>query len=285
MSEHGASTIQVGSARVTAVLDTEGSFFLPLRESFPDAGDDAWAAARSIDPGSMGDAGGWWLAFRAYVVEVGGQVVLVDTGAASDTPARSPWAPRGPHLTGRLQATAGLAPDDVTHVVLTHLHGDHTAGSVDVDGQPAFPRAEYLVPAADIAAAESSDAPLHAALVEPLRRSGQLRPSSGEIVLAGGGTEITVVPSPGHTPGHQSVVVRHQHACAILAGDAVLHAVQLVEPDTGYVYDDDPALAARSRRDLVARWRSTGELLGSAHLGLPWVSASSLADLSDHPES
>jgi glyoxylase-like metal-dependent hydrolase (beta-lactamase superfamily II) len=278
-------TINVGDARVTALLDAEGSFFLPLREAFPDADDDAWAAAERIDPGSMRDPGGWWLAFRAYVVELGDQVVLVDTGAASDTPTRSAWAPRGPHLTERLQAAGGLTPDDVSHVVLTHLHGDHTAGSVDVDGHPAFPHAEYLVPAADIAAADSSDAPLRAALVEPLRRSGQLRPSSGEIGLAGGATEITVVPTPGHTPGHQSVVVEHRPACAILAGDVVLHAVQLVEPDTHYVHDDDQALAARSRRDLVARWRSTAGLLGTAHLGLPWVSATSLAALSGRPET
>jgi glyoxylase-like metal-dependent hydrolase (beta-lactamase superfamily II) len=282
---HETSTISVGDARITALLDAEGSFFMPLREAFPDADDDAWAAAERIDPGSMQDPGGWWLAFRAYVVAAGGQVVLVDTGAASDTPARSSWAPRGPHLTKRLQAATGLTPDDVTHVVLTHLHGDHTAGSVDVDGLPAFPHAEYLVPTADIAAVESSDAPLRTALVEPLRRSGQLRPSTGEIRLAGGGTDITVIPTPGHTPGHQSVVVEHRRACAILAGDVVLHAVQLVQPGTRYVHDDDHALAAHSRRDLVARWSSSGVLLGTAHLGVPWLPAPSLADLADGPES
>jgi glyoxylase-like metal-dependent hydrolase (beta-lactamase superfamily II) len=285
MPEHGASTIHVGDARVTAVLDAEGPFFVPLREAFPDTDDDVWAAAERIDPGSMREPGSWWLAFRAYVVEIGGQVVLVDTGAASETPARSPWAPRGPHLTERLPGATGFTPDDVTHVVLTHLHGDHTAGSVDVHGQPAFRRAEYLVPAADIAAVESSDAPLRMALVEPLRRSGQLRPSSGEIGISAGSADITVTPTPGHTPGHQSVVVEHRGTAAILAGDVVLHAVQLVERGTRYVYDDDQALATRSRRDLLARWRSSDGLLGTAHLGIPWVSTTSLADLSDDPES
>src|SRR4051795_2679349 len=98
MEERGASTVFVGDARVTAVLDAEGAFFMPVREAFPDADDDVWAAAARIDPGSTLDAGAWWLAFRVYVVETGSQVILVDTGAASDTPARSPWAPLGQHL-------------------------------------------------------------------------------------------------------------------------------------------------------------------------------------------
>lgn len=273
MTESVTSTIAVGDARITAVLDAEGPFFAPLRETFPDASDDAWRAARQIDPTSMREPDTWWLAFRAYVVEVGGLVVLVDTGAASDTPARSSWTPRGPHLTQRLQDALGLASDAVTHVVLTHLHGDHTAGSVDADGRPAFPQAEYLVPAADVAAVESSGSPLHSGLVEPLRRSGRLRLCSGAVELVSQGTQAGVVPTPGHTPGHQTVVVEQADEYAVLAGDVVLHAVQLVDPGTRYVYDDDHETAALTRRDLLARWRSSGGVLGTAHLGVPWVSA------------
>jgi glyoxylase-like metal-dependent hydrolase (beta-lactamase superfamily II) len=272
--------VTIGAARHTALLDSEGPFFLPLREAFPDASRTAFTIAARLDPGAGQDADSWWLAFRAYVVDVGGRIVLVDTGAASDTAARSSWAPLGPHLSERLTAAA-LAPGDVTYVVLTHLHGDHTAGSVDAEGAPAFPNAEYLVPADDLAAVEASGGPLLPALVDPLRRSGQLRPCRGEVELvqaAGGGPVVRILPTPGHTPGHQSVLVESRTGTAILAGDVVLHAVQLADPECRYVYDHDHELAARSRRDLLARVRSTNGRLGTAHLGLPWIPASALPD-------
>jgi glyoxylase-like metal-dependent hydrolase (beta-lactamase superfamily II) len=184
-------------------------------------------------------------------VQVGDRVLLVDTGAASDTPARSPWVPPlGPHLAQTLGELSGIASDDVTHVLLTHLHGDHTAGSVDAEGRPAFRNADYLVPAADIR-------------------------------LAGGDTVVTVVATPGHTPGHQSVIVEGGEGDVILAGDVVLHAVQLAEPGSRYAYDDDPEIAAHSRRDLLARWRRTQGHLGTAHLGRSWIDATDVPDVRD----
>jgi glyoxylase-like metal-dependent hydrolase (beta-lactamase superfamily II) len=267
--------VTIGDARITALLDSEGPFFLPLREAFPGATEKAIARAARLDPDAGRDADVWWLAFRTYVVEVGARLVLVDTGAASDTAARSSWAPLGPHLTERL-AAIGIAPGDVTHVVLTHLHSDHTAGSVDAEGQPAFPNAEYLVPAADLAVVEAGDGPLRSAVVAPLRASAQLVSCRGEVELVrptGGQPAVRVLPTPGHTPGHRSVLVESGTDAAFLGGDVVLHAVQLVDPECQYVYDDDHELAARSRRDLLTRWRSTNGRLGTAHLGLPWISA------------
>lgn len=280
MGQPVASTVAIGDARVTALLDSEGPFFLPLREAFPDATEVALAGAARLDPSPGQDAERWWLAFRAYVVEIGGHVILVDTGAASDTAARSSWAPLGPHLTERLSAT-GIASGDVKHVVLTHLHGDHTAGSVDGAGRPAFPNAEYLVPADDLAVVEAGGSPLRSALIDPLRTSAQLRPCHGELVLVpatGGEPAVRILPTPGHTPGHQSVLVQGSMGAAVLAGDVVLHAVQLLDPACRYVYDDDHERATRSRGDLLARCRSTDGLLGTAHLGLPWIPATALPD-------
>jgi hypothetical protein len=89
MAQPAGSTVTSGDARITALLDSEGPFFLPLREAFPGATEKAIARAARLDPNAGRDAEGWWLAFRAYVVEVGARLVLVDTGAASDTAART----------------------------------------------------------------------------------------------------------------------------------------------------------------------------------------------------
>jgi glyoxylase-like metal-dependent hydrolase (beta-lactamase superfamily II) len=255
------ATVTVGLARITAVLDSEGPFFQPLREAFPGATEAALAEADLIDPSPSSDPDQWWLAFRAYAVDLGGRVVLVDTGAASDTPARSSWAPLGPHLTESLSVAVGISPDDVTHAVLTHLHGDHTAGSVDARGRPAFPNAEYLVP------------PPTSTLSR--RATRQLRLCEAEVEVVRG---VRILPTPGHTPGHQSVLVEDGHESAVLAGDVVLHAVQLTKPDIRNLHDDDHAIAARSRYELLARWRAASGLLGTAHLTLPWLTVSALPD-------
>ena len=83
-------------------------------------------------------------------MEAPGRPVFVDTGAASDTALRSPWAPEGAHLVDRLADELGIAADRVTDVVLTHLHGDHAAGSIDHRARPAFPRAAYHVQAREL---------------------------------------------------------------------------------------------------------------------------------------
>lgn len=264
-----AAEIRVGSARVTSVLDAVGLFPAPLSESFPAAAPDLLARAEILDPGPPVEPGAWWLAFRTYVVEAGDRVLLVDTGAASDTALRPPWAPvpEEGHLVRRLLDQAGVAPPDVTDVVLTHLHADHAAGSVDAAGRPAFPNARYLVQDVEIDALPAS-APLRSGLVEPLRRHGQLVRCTGqrEVVAGPDGVSVRVVPTPGHTVGHQSVLVTAGDAIVVLAGDVFVHAVQVLEPATRYVHEDDPAAAERTRARMLAFLTQRGGRLGTAHL-------------------
>ena len=139
---------RVGGATVTALLDSEGPFFLPLSEAFPSVDPEVLERAERLDPDPRPSADRWWLAFRVYVVEAAGRLVLVDTGAASDTALHSSWAPEGAAPRRRLADELGIEADRVTDVVLTHLHGDHAAGSIDAEGRPAFPRATYHLQAA-----------------------------------------------------------------------------------------------------------------------------------------
>ena len=259
---------------MTAVLDAEGPFFAPLAEAFPGATPALREAAERLDPSPPATAPGeWWLAFRTYVVEVGDRVVLVDTGAASDTPLRPSWAP-GPvtHLAHRVVEQAGVAAADVTDVVLTHLHLDHAAGSVDASGTPAFPNARYLVQDDEVAAL-GPESPLRAGLVEALRSTGQLRGCAGEVELAvaSAGVSVRLVPTPGHTPGHQSVVVAAGADLLVLAGDVFVHALQVLDPAAGYAHDADPALAERTRAGMLDLLAERSGRLGTAHLRAPYL--------------
>jgi glyoxylase-like metal-dependent hydrolase (beta-lactamase superfamily II) len=87
------------------------------------------------------------------------------------------------------------------------------------------------------------------------------------------GTGLRVIATPGHPPGHQSVLLDTPDGTGLATGDLLVHAVQLVDPDLAYAHEVDPDVARRSRvallRDLAVRGSVT---LATAHLGEPFVS-------------
>jgi glyoxylase-like metal-dependent hydrolase (beta-lactamase superfamily II) len=260
--------LAIGGATVTALLDSEGPFFLPLSEAFPSVDPEVLERAERLDPDPRPSPDRWWLAFRVYVVEAAGRLVLVDTGAASDTPLHSSWAPDGRHLVDRLMAELGIEADRITDVVLTHLHGDHAAGSIDQDGRPAFPEAVYHVQARELDAVRQAGPDPWRHLLEPLTAADQLHACEGavDLVAGGGGPSVRLEPTPGHTPGHQSVLVSEDGDHVLIAGDVFTHALQLVAPTSRYLFDHDSDEAVRTRVALLESAQLLGARLGTAHL-------------------
>jgi glyoxylase-like metal-dependent hydrolase (beta-lactamase superfamily II) len=264
-------TRRVGDLEVMALTDAAGPFFLPRREAFPAATPADWARADRLDPAAAGPDGGWLLVFRCYTIRgPDGRVILVDTGVGPAGSPASAWAPVPGRLPDRLR-DAGIEPGDVDTVVLTHLHGDHTGWSVGPDGAPTFPAARYVLQHDEVAAlaALGDSAPLRQ-VVAPLRAAGQLDELRGRAALAG--RRVTAVPTPGHTPGHQSVLVSGGGQRILVTGDVLVHAVQLANPDVAYRYEDDAETARRTRRDVLGG----GALLATAHLTPPFVTPPSL---------
>lgn len=264
----------VGPFQVTPLLDASGPFFLDRQQAFPEATPQDWESARAVDPGAFGPGETWHLDFRCFAIRgPRDRLTLVDAGVGpADSPA-SRWAP----VPGRLPAEldlAGIDPADVDTVVLTHLHEDHFGWSVAPDGTPMFPNARYVVQRREVAALTADEAAM-TYVVNPLRATGQLDQADGVARLAtvgrGAGGWIGVVPTPGHTPGHQSVVVDGGGHQLIVTGDVLVHAVQLVDPGVGYRFEADPEAARRSREWLLAEARARGAVLATAHLTRPWI--------------
>jgi glyoxylase-like metal-dependent hydrolase (beta-lactamase superfamily II) len=258
--------VQVGGYSVVSVVDASGVLAATLAEAFPAATDEDWRAARSLDPEGFGPDGRWALDFRCVAIRrPGGAVTLVDVGVGTEgSPAG--WAP----LPGRLVAALAeedIGIDDVDTVVLTHLHEDHCGGVVSADGSPVFGSARHVVQAAELAAVRA-DPTIWGYAVAPLLSAGLLDEVDGRVDLAPG---IVAVPTPGHTVGHQSVVVTADDEEVVVTGDVLVHAVQLADPDVAYRAEADPALAAETRRRVFAEARRRGAYLATAHLHTGFV--------------
>ncbi|WP_410811899.1 MBL fold metallo-hydrolase [Micromonospora sp. 067-2] len=255
---------------MTALTDGEGAFFQPRTEAFPHATAAQWREADRRDPAGVTGDGQWWLPFRSFAIRAGdGPVTLVDAGIGpADSPAAS-WAPVPGRLPDEL-AAAGIDPADVDTVVLTHLHSDHIGWAVTgTPGRPHFPDAAYLVQQAELDAVETISPGLPAGLVAPLRAAGQLRVIDGEATLTPG---VRLLPTFGHTPGHQSVLVEAADERLLLTGDLLVHMVQLVDPDLAYAHEVDRETARDSRVALLRALAATGPTtLATPHLGTPFT--------------
>jgi glyoxylase-like metal-dependent hydrolase (beta-lactamase superfamily II) len=259
-----------GSAEIIALEDGAGAFFQPRSAAFPEATAAHWQRADQLDPGAVSPDGQWLLRFRCFAVRPdSGRVVLVDAGIGpADAPAAS-WAPVPGRLPDEL-VTAGIEPGDVDTVVLTHLHTDHVGWAVTGAARaPYFPNAGYLLQRAEVDAVDALNPRLRERLIDPLRDADQLRIAAGGVRLAPG---LRVLATPGHTPGHQSVLLESAAETVLLTGDLLVHAVQLVAPDLPYAHEVDPATARESRVTLLGDLAAgPSALLATPHLSEPFV--------------
>lgn len=231
----------------------------------------AFARQRSRMPATWFDmAGSPLLPISAFVLATADLTVLVDSCVGSWPTPLSPGGAQHSDFLDNL-ASAGYSPEDIDVVVATHLHFDHigchTYRASDGSVQPTFPRASYLVSelewrtqsprSREIPALISLD---HAML--PLVASGQAELISDEHEIGSG---IAVLPSPGHSPGHLCVTVDSGGRSALVTGDLAHNPIQLSVPEIGSVFDQDPGLAMRSRRDLGRRCADEGTLVLGTH--------------------
>lgn len=222
-----------------------------------------------IDP-FVTDDGRIVLSLHSFVIRSGGTTIVVDTcvGDHGERP-----LPPDPDFGAALAAAVpgGLAAVDV--VVCTHLHFDHVGWNTCRDpatGElvPTFPNAAYLVTQAELDALAVDDHHgIGAVSVEPLVAAGRLRPVEPDATIADG---VRLVPSPGHSPGHVSVLVESAGAAALITGDVVHTPLQFVRPHiTADRFDADPMAATATRCAVIDLVVDTGTLVLGTHFPPP----------------
>ena len=175
---------------------------------------------------------------------------------------------------------AGIEPDSVTHVALTHAHPDHVWGLIDeFEEAPVFGEAAYTISAAEhdfwLAEGRVDELP------DPLKpfalgAARNLTPVAERTTFAEGdhgiAPGVTMIPTPGHTPGHMSVLVESGGAQLLITGDALTHhAIAFERPDWPFGFDMDHDQAGATRKALLARAVADEMLLVGYHLPWPGV--------------
>ncbi|MEV0598699.1 MBL fold metallo-hydrolase [Streptomyces sp. NPDC050315] len=243
----------------------------------PDATPDVVTANPWLRPDFARPDHGLRLASHSFAVRAGGRRILVDTGIGNGKDRANPaWNHLRTDYLARLEQ-AGFPPDSVDLVVLTHLHTDHVGWNTRYrDGAwvPTFPRARYVVARDEWAywSAAELDAPRQQMFrdsVHPVHEHGLLDtmdvPAGGAEIAPG----VTLVPTPGHTPGQVAVRLTDAGESALITGDCIHHPVQLSRPDLSSCVDIDPARAVATRRDLLAALAGTDTLVLGSHFPPP----------------
>lgn len=186
------------------------------------------------------------------LIETGDATVLVDVGSGNR------WFDTTGRLLDNMEA-AGVDPADITHVVITHAHPDHIWGIRDDFDEAIFPDAEYIIGQSEydywmqdglVNRVEAAEQQFVVGAVNSLNVDG------AEWTLAGDGYEVTsgvrLISTPGHTPGHMSIMVESGDKSLIALGDLMSHAyTNFAHPEWFNSFDSDGDLTVQTRLRLL----------------------------------
>ncbi len=192
------------------------------------------------------------------LLEGHGRRVLIESGCGDKLNEKDIeiYAIENPGGIGGELAAAGIEPGSIDAVILTHLHFDHAGGATTLDGGravPAFPNARVYVQRR-----EWEDAAANRSHMKTTYRTENTEPleSAGLVELLDGSAEvlpsIRVEPTPGHTLGHQSVLVGEPGEQLCFIGDLVPMAAHL-RPYWTMSYDIEPATTNDTRATVMPR--------------------------------
>jgi len=193
-------------------------------------------------------------------------VAAIDTGVGSYPPYR-PWAGRSGRSAEAAYDELGLETAEVGLVVLSHLHADH-AGGVWAGERPRFPNARVVLHEADLASFADRHEPYAAVPeVQRLRELDLLDLDPADREVAAG---LRVVHTPGHTPGHRSVVLEAGEDRVVITGDLLHIPIQAAHPEWPSSHDEESETGAASRAALLTRAAGEGWLVGVPHFARPF---------------
>lgn len=254
-----------GSFEVVPLCD--GWAPLPLDDEMPGRDVD-WDEERARFPWAFppDDANSWAWHVHSFLLRHPEGLVLIDTGIGHfGRPPYDVSSSIDDELT-----VVGVSPREIGHVVLTHLHADHSGGACLPDGSPRFPDARYHVHPEDwsfFGEHRTPDDFTGRFAMAALEELGvlDLDASDHEVLLG-----VHLRHAPGHTPGHRVVLLGEGNDTLLLTGDLLHVPPQITSPAWPSNHDEDPEVASRERAGLVDLALRKGWTLGVSHFARPF---------------
>jgi glyoxylase-like metal-dependent hydrolase (beta-lactamase superfamily II) len=258
----GRAQVHIGQTSVTFLPD--GHAWLDPAVVFPASAPDGWAThAEYLD-----EDGRFPVSIGSFLVRTAGRVILVDLGLGAiewgNAELRADF--RGGDLISSL-AAEGLTPSDVDTVFFTHLHHDHVGWTSADPAGLTFGNARHLVAEAEWRHWLGTDevvGPHPTAVMAPLAERVEFTADGAEIAPG-----VRVLATPGHTPGHQSLVVTDPSGAdgrkLVILGDVMHCQVQVTESHWSFVFDVDPEQGVRTRQELLADFGDDNTIVAGGH--------------------
>lgn len=265
---NGVYEFSIGAVRVIALAD--GSLPLDVRQvavGLSDAQRDDLLAKAQRQPVLEGS-------INTYVVDLGSRKILVDSGLGDLANHKV-----GGHLLLSLKQ-AGIKPEQITDVVITHAHGDHLGGLIK-DGKIVYKNATIHLAKAETdffldnknikATGYYTKAVFDRAqsILIPYQKAGKLKTFAGKTELAPG---FFALPTPGHTPGHSFYRLENGGQAIEFWGDIVhLPPIQLPNPSITVGFDENQDAARAQRLSAFKRAASDHTLVAVTHFSFPGI--------------
>jgi glyoxylase-like metal-dependent hydrolase (beta-lactamase superfamily II) len=263
---------QFGQVRVSVISEASGRW--PMERALEEVPDEVWRREVAVDAEDCLEIG-----FNLVHLALPGASILLDTGFGTydpTDPARPLVSVREIRPAAGLEASLGeigVRPEEITHVLLSHLHGDHILGATRLVAgrrEPAFPNARYVA-----LRAEWESAPAwHQIGAAEIRAQMDALQAARAVDLLDGEREIVprvrVLPAPGESPGHAIVRVDAGDAVVYYLGDLFHYPAEFAHLDWIPRYRDRGALV-RARESLVPRFVAEGAWLIPAHHAFPAI--------------
>ena len=216
------------------------------------------------------------ISFQCFVLRSQGRMAMIDTCIGNDRQREFPVFSNMQTTFLEDLAEAGFPHEEITDVLCTHLHFDHVGWNTRlVDGKwvPTFPQARYLFGRREFEHWKhlhetNGYHDLHHMddAVVPVLDAGLVEFIDPDFRLT---DEVSLIPTPGHTPGHVSVLIQSRGQSAVITGDMMHNPIQIAVPEREARFDMDKVQAARTRAEFVTRFNGTPTLVIGSHFSEP----------------
>ncbi len=264
----GYYRMQLGNYEITAIYD---GYVMIEKQVL--TGKSAEAIDQQLSTYVVNSDKGLQTAVNTYLINTGNGLILLDTGAGSC------FGNTLGHIENNMQQS-GYKADQVSAVLLTHLHGDHVCGLLK-EGHPRFQNATVYVAKAEadfwLNEDNAKNAPpelqamfqsIHNA-VKPYQDNKRFQTFDDKIPEL---EQVKIIPTPGHTPGHTAFGFESQGQTLVMWGDIIHNAaVQFDYPDVALVFDNNQDQAIATRKAILADMQQAGHWVAGSHLPFPGI--------------